>query len=121
MQSVFKIDRVLSGDSRAVAIEGRDARARLVRLELPADEAASIRPGAVLVVQWWAAELPAEASLLDGADAADSTGAVETTPTSDASTGAEAARSEAGRDESIAGASDADRVEAEFRRLMGLR
>lgn len=59
MRGVFRVERVLRGDSPAVAVEAVDTAARRVRLELAAEEAAELRQGAVLIVEWWAAEVPA--------------------------------------------------------------
>ncbi|MEZ4453092.1 MAG: hypothetical protein R3B09_26765 [Nannocystaceae bacterium] len=118
MQSLFKIEGVLTGDSRVVALEGRDAADRRVRIELPAAEAGTAAIGSVLVVQWWMAELPGDASAVDG-----STSRMGSTPAETARMGAapvETTRTESAP-ESSTGASVTERVEAEFRRLMGLR
>ena len=118
MQSVFKIEGVLTGDARVVALEGRDAADRRVRLELPAEEAASMGVGTVLVVQWWAAELPGDASSLGA------TGPSTTPSSAEAARSATPSSAEAARSEVAASTSEmsvSDRVDAEFRRLMGLR
>ena len=59
MRGIFRVERVLRGDAPAVAVEAVDTAARRVRLELAAEEAAELRQGAVLIVEWWAAEVPA--------------------------------------------------------------
>ena len=66
MRGVFRVDRVLRGDAPAVAVEAVDTAARRVRLELAAEEAAELRQGAVLIVEWWAAEVPAPSEVAGG-------------------------------------------------------
>ena len=71
MRGVFRVERVLRGDALAVAVEAVDTAARRVRLELAAEEAAELRQGAVLIVEWWAAEVPTpseESDLAGGPD-----------------------------------------------------
>ncbi|MEZ4448282.1 MAG: hypothetical protein R3B09_02300 [Nannocystaceae bacterium] len=99
MRMVFQVDYVLSGDSDTIGLEGRDAAGRRVRLEVPASE--GVRPGSVLVVDWWAAELPT---------------AMTTTTATTATTTTEM---EDGADMPVAG-DDQESVELEFRRLIGL-
>lgn len=101
MRMVFQVDYVLSGDSDTIGLEGRDAAGRRVRLEVPASE--GVRPGSVLVVDWWAAELP--------------TAMTTTTATTVMEDGAD--MPVAGADMPVAGA-DQESIELEFRRLIGL-
>lgn len=96
MRMVFQVDYVLSGDSDTIGLEGRDAAGRRVRLEVPASE--GVRPGSVLVVDWWAAELPT---------AMTTTATTLTTVMED------------GADLPVTG-EDQETIELEFRRLIGL-
>lgn len=96
MRMVFQVDYVLSGDSDTIGLEGRDAAGRRVRLEVPASE--GVRPGSVLVVDWWAAELPT---------------AMTTTATTTTTV------MEDGADLPVTG-DDQETIELEFRRLIGL-
>ncbi|MCA9634918.1 MAG: hypothetical protein KC420_02680 [Myxococcales bacterium] len=108
MQTVFRVEQVLRGDSALVAIEGVDAREQRVRLEVDAATAGSVRPGAALVVQWWTAELPQPATPPEVVrDAAAPADAVD-----ESMTAAEGDEPATTFDE---------RLEREFRALIGLR
>lgn len=114
MQSVFKIEGVLTGDSRVIALEARDAADRRVRIELPAEEAGAVTVGSVLVVQWWSAELPGEASSLG------TTARMGAAPAEGAAGESSAATTDVTSD-ATSDATASARADAEFRRLMGLR
>lgn len=94
MKMVFQVEHVMSGDSDTIGLEGRDAAGRRLRLDVPASEA--VRSGSVLVIEWWAAELPERAV---------------TTVAEHVQEPPEATDAEA----------DAESVELEFRRLIGLK
>ena len=104
MQGLFRVEQVLQGDSAEVVIDGVDADDRRVRIEMPRAEAAEIRSGSVLVVQWWVAELPVMgAGTPSGADRP------ETEPVAEFSV----AESESDR-------AQGERADQEFRALLGL-
>ena len=97
MRMVFQVDYVLSGDSDTIGLEGRDAAGRRVRLEVPASE--GVRPGSVLVVDWWAAELP--------------TAMITTATTTSEDVADMSSNGEVPEDQTA--------IELEFRRLIGLQ
>ncbi|MEZ4448172.1 MAG: hypothetical protein R3B09_01750 [Nannocystaceae bacterium] len=99
MRMVFQVEHVMRGDSETQNLEGRDAAGRRVRLDVPASE--GVRAGSVLVLEWWAAELPPPMVVMEqGPTVADAAG---------------------GSEESTATSDEAAMVELEFRRLIGLR
>jgi len=109
MMGLFLVEKVLRGDSAEVAITGVDAEGRRTRIEVPASAAASVRPGSALLLQWWVAEVPMMSSAITPAAPADEAAeADEVEVEADSTTEAEA---EIGPDE---------RVEREFRALIGL-
>lgn len=99
MRMVFQVEHVMRGDSDTQGLEGRDAAGRRIRLDVPVSE--GVRVGSVLVLEWWAAELPPPMIVMEqGAAVADVGDAgEESTPTPE----------------------EAALVELEFRRLIGLR
>lgn len=99
MRMVFQVEHVMRGDSETQGLEGRDAAGRRIRLDVPASE--GVRVGSVLVLEWWAAELPPAMVVLESA-----------APTSEVESAAE---------ETGPSPDEAAMVELEFRRLIGLR
>jgi hypothetical protein len=111
MMGLFLVEKVLRGDSAEVAITGVDAEGRRARIEVPASAAASVRPGSALLLQWWTAEVPMMSSAITPAAPADEAAEgdgidVEADATAEAEAEAEVAHDE--------------RVEREFRALIGL-
>ncbi len=112
MQGLFWVERVLEGDSAEIAVDGVGAGERRVRIEMSRAEAAEIRPGTVLVVEWWSAELPTK-----GVE----TGLRPTVPEAGAEAGAEAGPgAELFDDASDASLRRGESAEQEFRALLGL-
>jgi len=103
MNGIFLVETVLQGDSADAVITGVDAEGRRARLELPTAAAASVRPGSALVLQWWTAEVPSMSATLAKAATSELIATSEEHEVSD--------EGEVGDDE---------RVEREFRALIGL-
>ena len=117
MQTIFRVDEVLRGDSPTVALVGYDVGDRQVRLEVPAALASGVRVGSALIIEWWAAEVPSAAS---GAATAGPSSAWPREPA--AGDGGEAASATATpADSTPAASADEERLEQEFRALIGLR
>ena len=138
MQTIFRVDEVLRGDSPTVALIGRDVGDRQVRLEVPAALVGGVRVGSALVIEWWTAEVPAAAT--DPAALWPSSpwprGYGSTTTTAAASGAAGATKSPAAASTAATTATttptasgegatsaplDEARLEQEFRALIGLR
>jgi hypothetical protein len=62
MKALFRIDQVLRGDAPTVALLGTDGDGREVRLEVPSAAVGALRPGGVLVLDWWVGSLPIDAT-----------------------------------------------------------
>jgi hypothetical protein len=62
MKAIFRIDQVLRGDAPTVALLGTDGDGREVRLEVPSAAVGALRPGGVLVLDWWVGSLPIDAT-----------------------------------------------------------
>ncbi|GEM_PF-5526092 len=118
MQELFRIEDVY-GDGSVATIEAVDTEGRQVQLEVPSSAADELHPGMVLVLQWWAASVPRVA--LDenstGAENTDENVVVETVgpPSGSAMRPGIDETDETGK-KSI----DQDRVDKEFRALIGL-
>ncbi len=108
MMGLFLVEKVLRGDSAEVAITGVDAEGRRARIEVPASAAASVRPGSALLLQWWTTEVPMMSSASPPATPDETAEGDDIDVESDATAEAEA---EVAHDE---------RVEREFRALIGL-
>jgi hypothetical protein len=102
MVTIFRVDEVHRGDGPTVALLGRDANDRELRIEVPATLATGVRPGAALVLTWWTTLMPAPTHVW---------------PASAAEPQAPAASAS----ELAGGDPAAERIEAEFRALIGLR
>jgi hypothetical protein len=70
MKVLFRIDQVLRGDAPTVALLGTDGDGREVRLEVPSAAVGALRPGGVLVLDWWVGSLPIDATATATTDAA---------------------------------------------------
>jgi len=113
MMGLFLVEKVLRGDSAEVAITGVDAEGRRARIEVPAGAAASVRPGSALLLRWWTAEVPMMSSAI-----------AEAAPTDEAADGdsieGEAEAETEAETETEAESRVDERVEREFRALIGL-
>ncbi len=132
MQTIFRVDEVLRGDSPTVALVGRDAGDRQVRLEVPAAMVGGVRVGSALVIAWWTAEIPAATSgpatvgpsspWPRSSEASQATAGSAATPTGSASSASSASAASAAMSGEAASAGfDEERLEQEFRALIGLR
>jgi hypothetical protein len=124
MKVLFRIDQVLRGDAPTVALLGTDGDGREVRLEVPSAAVGALRPGGVLVLDWWVGSLPIdatatvrpsdaarpEASAASGAqgESASATVVVDVTETG------------ATRGQALGDDIDEDLLQAEFRRMFGV-
>lgn len=140
MQTIFRVDEVLRGDSPTVALIGRDVGDRQVRLEVPAALVGGVRVGSALVIEWWTAEVPAAATdpaalwpsspwprgygsttttaTASGAAGATKSPAAATTAATTATTTTPTAASGEG---AVSAPLDEAQLEQEFRALIGLR
>ncbi len=73
----FRVSEVLRGHTAIAAVLGEDASGRMLRLEVPAAEAAAIGSGDVLVIGWARVEVPA--ARMAGATSTPSAAAMATT------------------------------------------
>ncbi|HRI07602.1 MAG TPA: hypothetical protein PKW35_07280 [Nannocystaceae bacterium] len=130
MQTIFRVDEVLRGDSPTVALIGRDVGDRQVRLEVPAAMVGGVRVGSALVIEWWTAEMPAAAAdpVASGPSSPWPRGYGSTTTTAAASgaTGATGSATpttttSASGEEAAPAPLDEAQLEQEFRALIGLR
>lgn len=131
MQTIFRVDEVLRGDSPTVALIGRDVGDRQVRLEVPAAIVGGVRVGSALVIEWWTAEMPAAAAdpVTSGPSSPWPRGYGSTTTTAAASGAAGATSSattattatSASGEEAAPAPLDEAQLEQEFRALIGLR
>lgn len=114
--SGFRITEILTGHSAAASIVGVDGEGRQVHLEVPAAEAAGVRPGQVLVLSWATFALPVEpdAGVVSG-ELVDDLGLF------DAGFVAREAEVEAETETETEARAEASAAVAEFQALMGLR
>jgi hypothetical protein len=121
MKVLFRIDQVLRGDAPTVALLGTDGDGREVRLEVPSAAVGALRPGGVLVLDWWVGSLPidatatatatADAARPEASAASGAQGESASAPLVDVTSAASAA--------SAAKDIDEDQLMVEFRQMFG--
>ncbi|MBK8266536.1 MAG: hypothetical protein IPK80_35075 [Nannocystis sp.] len=124
MKALFRIDQVLRGDAPTVALLGTDGDGREVRLEVPSAAVGALRPGGVLVLDWWVGSLPIDATAT--ATATTTTTADAARPEASAASGAQGESASAPlvdvTSTSAASAAkdiDEDQLMVEFRQMFG--
>ncbi|MBK8260013.1 MAG: hypothetical protein IPK80_01595 [Nannocystis sp.] len=123
MKALFRIDQVLRGDAPTVALLGTDGDGREVRLEVPSAAVGALRPGGVLVLDWWVGSLPIDAT----ATATATTTADAARPEASAASGAQGESASAPLVDVTSAASaasaakdiDEDQLMVEFRQMFG--
>ncbi|MBK8263533.1 MAG: hypothetical protein IPK80_19620 [Nannocystis sp.] len=121
MKALFRIDQVLRGDAPTVALLGTDGDGREVRLEVPSAAVGALRPGGVLVLDWWVGSLPIDAT------ATATTTADAARPEASAASGAQGESASAPLVDVTSAASaasaakdiDEDQLMVEFRQMFG--
>jgi len=115
MKAIFRIDQVLRGDAPTVALLGTDGDGREVRLEVPSAAVGALRPGGVLVLDWWVGSLPIDATATaarpEASAASGAQGESASAPLVDVTSAASAA--------SAATDIDEDQLMVEFRQMFG--
>lgn len=129
MKAIFRIDQVLRGDAPTVALLGTDGDGREVRLEVPSAAVGALRPGGVLVLDWWVGSLPIDATATATTDATTAT-TDATRPEASAASGAQGesasaplvdvtSATSAASAASAAKDIDEDQLMVEFRQMFG--
>jgi hypothetical protein len=124
MKALFRIDQVLRGDAPTVALLGTDGDGREVRLEVPSAAVGALRPGGVLVLDWWIGSLPIDTTATVRPSSAPQGAAAEPVITTNnaSATVVEPTGAETGatRGQALGDDIDEDLLQAEFRRMFGV-